>query len=183
VTRPRDPRRRTAAAATAALLVAVGCGAATTPTALPPVTNATTAPGLPTSVDALPTVDAEDFDAILADLRGTPVVVNFWASWCDPCVREAPVLTEAHARVGDEVQFLGVDMQDSRDGALRFLAEHDVRYPSVFDPANTIGVRHDLFAPPMTIVYGAAGTAVATIPGELSATDLDEALASVMDPN
>ena len=107
------------------------------------------------------------------------MVVNFWASWCEPCVREAPVLNAAHARLGDRVQFLGVDIQDAREGALRFLSEHDVRYPSVFDPTNAIGTRRGLFAPPMTIVYDAAGEVAATLPGELSSTSLDEALATV----
>jgi cytochrome c biogenesis protein CcmG/thiol:disulfide interchange protein DsbE len=156
-----------------------GCsGSHTTPTVMP-ATNATSAPGLPTTVDALPPTDAAGFDALLGRLHGTPVVVNFWASWCDPCKREAAVLDAAHASDGDAVQFLGVDMQDSRDGAIRFLAEHQVRYPSVFDPANAIGVPLGLFAPPMTIVYDAQGEVAATLRGEVSSEDLRAAIAKV----
>ena len=159
-------------------IAAASCGGGT-PTSFHPATNATSVAGLPATVDALPPVEAAGFASLLERLRGRPVVVNFWASWCDPCRREADVLNAAHARLGEEVQFLGVDMQDARAGALRFLGEHDVRYPSVFDPANTIGLRHGLFAPPMTIVYGADGRAAVTLPGEVSATDLDAALATV----
>ncbi len=173
--------RGTRASIVAALftLGSAGCGPASEAPSILPATNATAAPDLPTAVDALPSVDAAGFDALLASLRGTPVVVNFWASWCDPCKREAPVLNAAHARVGEHVQFLGVDMQDARAGAERFLAEREVRYPSVFDPANTIGVRLGLFAPPMTIVYDAEGEAAFTIAGEVSAADLDAAIAAV----
>jgi cytochrome c biogenesis protein CcmG, thiol:disulfide interchange protein DsbE len=162
----------------AACALLASCSSEPPPT-VPPVTNVTTAPGLPTTGDALPPTDADGFDALLTDLRGTPVLVNFWASWCDPCKREAPILEAARDRYGDEVQFVGVDMQDSRDGALRFLDAHDVRYPSVFDPTNAIGVGFDLFAPPMTLVYDAQGTLSATLRGEVAASALDDALAQV----
>jgi len=160
-----------------------GCRGSRTTPAVPPATNATSAPGLPASVDALPPSDAAAFEALLRRLRGTPVVVNFWASWCDPCRREAAILNAAHASDGDAVQFLGVDMQDSRDGAIRFLAEHQVRYPSVFDPANAIGVPLGLFAPPMTIVYDAQGEVAATLRGEVSDEDLRAAIAKVHPAN
>lgn len=172
---------RTALALVLLLSGLAGCESGSSTPPVQPATNATTVPLLPTTVDALPATDPETWDALLVQLRGTPVVVNFWASWCDPCEREAPVFNAAHARYGDRVQFLGVDMQDFRDGAIRFLAEQEVRYPSVFDPENRIGLGHDLFAPPMTIVYDEAGRAAVTLPGEVSEADLNEALAAVLD--
>jgi len=162
------------------LSVLAGCVGGPAPP-VRPATNATTAPLLPTTVDALPPTDPETWDTLLDQLRGTPVVVNFWASWCDPCKREAPPFDAAHERYGERVQFLGVDMQDHRDAAIRFLAERQVRYPSVFDPLNRIGLTYDLFSPPMTIVYDAQGRRAVTLPGEVSEADLDEAIETVLD--
>jgi cytochrome c biogenesis protein CcmG/thiol:disulfide interchange protein DsbE len=156
-----------------------GGGDAGTSASGPPVTNAATAPLLPTSVTALPAMDPQGFQELLGQLKGTPVVVNYWASWCTPCRMEAPLLVAAHRRWGDRVQFLGVDLQDNREGALRFVDTFDVTYPSVFDPSNAIGVANGLFAPPMTVFYDASGTKVATVPGQLSADALDADLRAI----
>src|SRR6266571_5931381 len=78
----------------------------------PPAVNAARATLLPTTVAALPSFDPERFTQLLGQLRGTPVVVNFWGSWCGPCRAEAPILREAAAQYGSNVQFLGVDTQE-----------------------------------------------------------------------
>jgi cytochrome c biogenesis protein CcmG, thiol:disulfide interchange protein DsbE len=70
----------------------------------------------------------------LEGLEGHPVVVNQWASWCPPCEREFPLFAQAAATFAEEVGFLGIDAQDSRDAAADFLAENPVPYPHVFDP-------------------------------------------------
>lgn len=67
-------------------------------------------------------------------LRGKPVVVNFWASWCVPCREEAPILEEAWQKYKDAgVQFLGVNVQDSRADAQAFVDEFGITFPSVRD--------------------------------------------------
>lgn len=76
-------------------------------------------------------------DLSLADLRGQVVVLNFWAQWCGPCRTEQPDLNEAYdAFPAGEATLLGVNVQDSEANARAHLREFDVRYPSVFDPAN-----------------------------------------------
>ena len=100
--------------------------------------NATTAPLLPTHVADLPTFDTDAFRRLMMQLRGTPVVVNVWAAWCGPCKAEAPLLYEASQTYGDRVQFLGVDIVDSLDGARGFIADHGLTYPSLFDPSGAI---------------------------------------------
>src|SRR2546426_10860402 len=65
----------------------------------------------------------------LADLRSTPVVLNFWASWCVPCRQEAPTLNAAARKHVRDVQFLGADIQDTDKGARAFQAELQVPYP------------------------------------------------------
>jgi thiol-disulfide isomerase/thioredoxin len=86
----------------------------------------------------------EGFEARLAQLRGYPVVVNVWASWCEPCRSEFPVLQKLSARYGKGVAFLGINSYDSDDAAATFLREEPVPYPSYTDPdkklAESLGV-------------------------------------------
>jgi cytochrome c biogenesis protein CcmG, thiol:disulfide interchange protein DsbE len=70
----------------------------------------------------------------LASLRGKkPIVLDFWASWCVPCIEQARRLTAARARYGDRVAIIGVDTKDFAPDARRWLREHGVTYPSVHD--------------------------------------------------
>jgi cytochrome c biogenesis protein CcmG/thiol:disulfide interchange protein DsbE len=78
------------------------------------------------------------YEKRIAALRGYPVVVNVWASWCGPCRFEFPTLQKLSAKYGKRVAFLGVDSQDSDDAARTFLAEAPVPYPSYTDPGEDI---------------------------------------------
>ncbi|MER3450941.1 MAG: hypothetical protein C4300_01455 [Thermus sp.] len=80
----------------------------------------------------LDTLDGRTLE--LAQLRGQPVVLNFWASWCAPCRKEMPVLVRAWQRHGKHVHFVGVNVLDDPEEAQRFLEEFRVPYPSVHDP-------------------------------------------------
>ncbi|HEX8084060.1 MAG TPA: TlpA disulfide reductase family protein [Solirubrobacteraceae bacterium] len=75
----------------------------------------------------------EDFRRRLRALRGHPVVVNVWGSWCGPCKLEFPFFQRAVQRVGRRVAFLGINVVDSRDGAEAFLRKRPVPYPSLED--------------------------------------------------
>ena len=75
----------------------------------------------------------EALEAKLAELRGHPVVVNQWGSWCPPCRAEFPFFAESAAAHAAEVAFLGVDIQDDRGDAEQFLEEFPVPYPSIYD--------------------------------------------------
>jgi cytochrome oxidase Cu insertion factor (SCO1/SenC/PrrC family)/thiol-disulfide isomerase/thioredoxin len=68
--------------------------------------------------------------ARLRGLRGYPVVLNVWASWCGPCRSEFPLLANASVRYGRKVAFLGADTEDQAANARSFLADHHVAYPS-----------------------------------------------------
>jgi cytochrome c biogenesis protein CcmG, thiol:disulfide interchange protein DsbE len=78
------------------------------------------------------------YEKRIAALRGYPIVVNVWASWCGPCRVEFPVLQKLAARYGKKVAFLGIDSQDSDDAAATFLGEEPVPYPSYTDPDKEI---------------------------------------------
>jgi thiol-disulfide isomerase/thioredoxin len=133
---------------------------------------------LPATVAALPNADVGAFRALLDDLRGTPVVVNLWASWCEPCKREMPMLSEA-AEAHRDVQFLGVDTLDAREGAEEFIARFGVPFPSLFDPDGVIRTDLDSFGLPVTVFFDADGNQVGKVDGELSQSALDEHLAAI----
>ncbi len=108
----------------------------------------------------------------LADHRGTPVVLNFWASWCVPCRNEMPALERVSDEFAGEVAFLGVDHQDVRDDGLALVREAGVRYPSGFDPEGRIASSFGLRGMPTTVFIGANGEVLATSLGELTESEL-----------
>jgi thiol-disulfide isomerase/thioredoxin len=100
----------------------------------------------------------DELHAQLAKLRGYPVVVNVWASWCGPCRLEFPDLQAVAADRGDEVAFIGVDTNDSTDAANEFLSELPLPYPSVSDPdSDYYKGELDVVALPSTAFYDSNG--------------------------
>ena len=138
--------------------------------------NATTAALLPTRVGELPTSTPQDYQRLLTQLQGTPVVVNVWASWCGPCQAEAPLLHAAVERYGDRVQFVGIDIVDTLGGARGFIDDYDLAYPSLFDPTGAIRDALGMLGQPVTVFYDADGAVVSTWPGQLTQTALDEGI-------
>ena len=101
------------------------------------------------------------FQAELRALRGHPVVVNKWASWCEPCRREFPWLQRTSARFGRRVAFLGVDARDSSAAARTFLGEFPLPYPSYSDPDQDISRMLGATAGvPVTAFYDSSGQRV-----------------------
>ena len=78
------------------------------------------------------------FAARLSSLRGYPVVVNKWASWCEPCQTEFPAFQRAAVKYGRQVAFVGIDGKDSDGSAAAFLGQFPVSYPSYVDPREDI---------------------------------------------
>jgi cytochrome c biogenesis protein CcmG/thiol:disulfide interchange protein DsbE len=176
-------RRRAVALLLLVATSAVACGGVTPdqqPVGTIPAANAAEAPLLPTSADALPTMDPATFGRLLDQLRGTPVLVNFWGSWCPPCRDEMPRLVAAHREFGDRVQFLGVDVLDSRDGAESFMKEFGMTFPSVFDPPDAIKGSLGQFGQPTTVFYRTDGTFAFAWAGPISERVLRRHLAAIV---
>jgi thiol-disulfide isomerase/thioredoxin len=100
------------------------------------------------------------YEARLASLRGYPVVVNVWASWCGPCRFEFPAFQQVSAAYGKRVAFLGVNSLDSADAAGTFLEEAPVPYPSYSDPDEAIKSELGARGLPATVFYDRAGKLV-----------------------
>ena len=128
---------------------------------------------------AAPLFDLPRLDAggrlTLASLRGKPAVINFWASWCDPCRDEAPTLNAGAARYGREAAFVGVNSDDLSDDARAFARAESVPYALVKD---TGGVKRSwgVTGFPETFVLDARGRAVAHFSGPIEEGDLADAL-------
>ena len=105
-------------------------------------------------------------------LRGKPVVVNFWASWCGPCRREMPAFEATHESLGDQVTFVGIDNKDFRDSALEFLNKTGVRYASGFDPNGNVAGRYGVVGLPATFFISEDGRVLESTTGEINRDDL-----------
>jgi thiol-disulfide isomerase/thioredoxin len=110
---------------------------------------------------------SDAFDQRLAALRGLPVVVNKWASWCGPCRFEFPWFQSLAEKRGEQIAFLGVNSNDSDGAAKQFLSELPLPYPSYSDP--DLKIAQDLGGPPQafptTTFYDRTGKQVFSHPG------------------
>jgi cytochrome c biogenesis protein CcmG/thiol:disulfide interchange protein DsbE len=134
--------------------------------------------------DPAPAFSLADLDGNpvrLADLRGRPVIVNFWASWCGPCVEEFPLLTSAAAaHEGDGLAIVGIVFQDRSEAARAFLARMGASWPAAMDPGDAIANRFGIVGPPDTFFIDRNGVVVGRQIGQLSAADLDRGLAQIL---
>lgn len=113
-------------------------------------------------------------------LKGQPVVLNFWASWCDPCHDEAPLLTSAwHTYGARGVVFLGLAWQTDQQDGLRFMRQYGMTYPC--GPAPTsMATTYMLPGLPVIVLVDRRGVIVQRFVGSLPAGSFDQALQSLL---
>jgi len=121
---------------------------------------------------AIKTLDGTQID--VAEERGRPVVLNFWASWCGPCARELPVLAAGYDR-NRQVEFIGAAMQDSSGGVSTFEKDHPHPYPAGLIVEGTYQ-SYGVVGPPVTVFIDAQGLVAATFSGPLDGPTLDHYL-------
>jgi cytochrome c biogenesis protein CcmG/thiol:disulfide interchange protein DsbE len=113
----------------------------------------------------------------LASLRGRPVVINFWATWCVPCYEEHAVLLAAAKESGDAVQFVGVIYEDEEGQVGDFLTRQGKAYPSLMDDDGKTAMSYGVYGVPETFFVDAQGRIAAKFTGPLGPDTLAENLA------
>src|SRR6266849_3921379 len=126
------------------------------------------------------TIQSLDGDVVsIRGLKGTPLVINFWASWCVPCRQEAPVLAAAAQRTAGKAQFVGVDIQDTASAARAYEAEIKSPYPvgpAIHGSYRDFGVT----APPETFFVDRYGIVQSRIIGPVDAQKIDVYMAALL---
>jgi cytochrome c biogenesis protein CcmG/thiol:disulfide interchange protein DsbE len=172
----RLPRAYYAAAAIAPLLLLAAWGAVMLARPL--------APPMARVDEAAPAFVLSDLDGnpiSLEELRGRPVIVNFWASWCGPCRREFPLLTSAAAaHQAEELAVVGIVFRDGSEAARSFMASMGATWPTAIDPGEAVATRYGIVWPPDTFFIDRDGVVVRRQIGELSAADLERGLAQIL---
>lgn len=128
-------------------------------------------PPLPSEVLTQPRVT-------LASLEGRPAVVNFWASWCGPCIKEAPELRRFARGLHGRATLVGVDWNDQLSGAREFIRKSRWTFPNLRDADGTIGNRWGLSGLPNTFVLDEGGRVVRVLRGPQTHSTLEHALSA-----
>ena len=169
----RSSRRPLAWGAAAAVLVAGGVVAA----ALLTSGGSARSPVAVVVPFRLPAVMAGGPDAVLRDHPGRPVVLTFFAAWCEPCKKELPAVEALAARPGGPA-VVGVDVLDQRADAQDLLAASRVTFPAGYDHDGAVGARWGVNGLPVTVFVGSDGRIVHYHRGQLGASELDRLAAS-----
>jgi len=117
----------------------------------------------------------------LQELKGKPVVINFWASWCPPCRVEAPLIERTwRAYKNRGLVFLGVNIQDRQEDALNYIRQFAITYPNGPDPAGEISIDYGVSGLPVTFFISGKGEVVRRWVGAIESTALISAIEEIM---
>lgn len=133
---------------------------------------------LPAAPWSLPRLQDAKRSLSLAELRGKPLVLNFWASWCPPCRSEMPALEAVHRELGAKVEFVGIDTQDTAASARAFVAKTKVSYPVLSDTRHEWS-SYGVYGLPTTVFISANGRILARQVGGMTASRLRHLLKQV----
>jgi cytochrome c biogenesis protein CcmG/thiol:disulfide interchange protein DsbE len=146
------------------------------------VSLATTGSAAPRSYPAaagftLPALGQAGKQVSLSQYQGKPVIVNFWASWCEPCQKETPLLASWYRQQHGHVALLGLDENDSTANALKFAQAKGVSYPIGFDPQVTAALAYNVDGLPQTFFLNAQHRIVDHVLGAVTAAELAKGVA------
>jgi len=117
----------------------------------------------------------------LASLRGHPVIVNFWASWCGPCIEEFPLLQQAERdHATDGLVIVGIVYQDRADAAASFMSRMGASWATAMDPGGRVATSYGIYAPPDSFFIDRNGVIAGRQIGQLSQQDLARQLDTIL---
>ena len=117
----------------------------------------------------------------LKDLRGKPVVINFWASWCPPCRIEAPLIERTWRTYKNrDLVFLGVNIQDRKEDALNYIREFSITYPNGPDPTGEISIDYGVSGLPVTFFVSRRGKVIRRWVGAIDKNVLISSIEEIM---
>lgn len=117
----------------------------------------------------------------LSDFRGQPVLLNFFASWCVPCMAEMPLIQEAHLQAEARgYVVLSIAVQDSREAVGSLSESMGLTFPMVFDGDTSVSLAYEVPGPPATFFIDEAGTIVSAISGVMDADEIERELAKLV---
>jgi cytochrome c biogenesis protein CcmG, thiol:disulfide interchange protein DsbE len=164
-------------------LVNVGLLALILTQLLTPATNSVSDPlvGHPAPDFSLVTLRSDTGKSALSlsNFKGKPVVLNFWASWCQPCKEELPLLENSWKQMQaqqKDIVFLGIDFQESSSDATSFLQLYGITYLALLDANGSVANKYGVTSLPQTIFINRNGTVTSREPQELTAQELSKNL-------
>jgi cytochrome c biogenesis protein CcmG/thiol:disulfide interchange protein DsbE len=116
----------------------------------------------------------------LASMRGKPVVVNYWATWCIPCRSEMPRIVQAASQYGARVHFLGIDVEDDTKTADDYARRRGVQYPMLSDEHGEIRSAQRIVGLPVTQFYRSDGQLAYVNNGEIQTSDLNKRIGDLL---
>lgn len=111
--------------------------------------------------------------ASLAQLRGKPVFLNFWATWCPPCVGEMPHFNAVYPRYKDKVNFLAVSLDDNMQEAAAFIQQKGYSFPVGYGDVNDLAGKYDIQGIPTSLLLDANGKIIASKIGAMTEAELE----------
>ena len=116
----------------------------------------------------------------LDELRGQPVMINFWATWCQPCIAEHPVLQAIARRYEGRAHFVGIIYQDEPELIRRFIAQRGGWGRTLLDPEGDTAIAYGVYGAPETFFIDAGGTVVRKVTGPMGASFLSDIIEELL---